>query len=304
MQGKQIDNNENQLIKYNKILNNKINKLNSKNKKLNKKRTTKKETEKPFQRKMLRSTSRKFNHQINNNNYQKEKINTELTKNFGIKKIFDCYELNNMEYLEAKKYDKRNCFKIYWSFLKREHSIIFAFIARDDYNITMIKCSRFIFLLSINMAMNVFFYADETMHKMFLDYGKYNFIQQIPQIIYSTIISKLFEILLCFLSMTDKYYYQIKNAKNMNKHSFSKIKKSIKRKIVFFFIFTILIFSFNWYLITCFCAVYKNTQIAFLKDSLSSFILDNLIPFVIYLFPSLLRIISLKSNIFCSKCIY
>ena len=41
------------------------------------------------------------------------------------------------------------------------------------------------------MAMNVFFLADETMHKMFLDYGKYDFIQQIPQIVYSTIISKI-----------------------------------------------------------------------------------------------------------------
>ena len=68
----------------------------------------------------------------------------------------------------------------------------------------MIKYSRFIFLLSAGMAMNVFFFSDETMHKMFINYGKYNFIQQIPQIIYSTLITKLLELLLCFLSMTDK----------------------------------------------------------------------------------------------------
>ena len=61
------------------------------------------------------------------------------------------------------------------------------------------------------MALNVFFFADETMHKMFLDYGKYNFIQQIPQIIYSTIVSQLIELLLCFLSLTDKHYYEMKS---------------------------------------------------------------------------------------------
>ena len=61
------------------------------------------------------------------------------------------------------------------------------------------------------MTMNVFFFSDETMHKMFLDYGKYNFIQQIPQIVYSTIVSNLLELLLCYLSLTDKYYYQLKN---------------------------------------------------------------------------------------------
>ena len=104
--------------------------------------------------------------------------------------------------------------------------------------------------------------------------------------------------------MTDNYYYQIKDSKNTNKKSISDITKCIKIKIVFFFLFTILMFAFYWYLITCFCAVYQNTQIAFIKDSLSSFILDNLLPFGIYLFPSIFRIISLKTNRCCSKCLY
>ena len=103
--------------------------------------------------------------------------------------------------------------------------------------------------------------------------------------------------------MTDKYYYKIKNSKNIKNDTIIKIKKCLKKKFAFFFLFINIMFAFYWYVITCFCALYKNTQIAFIKDSLSSFILDNLIPIIIYLFPSLLRIISLKSNIFCSKCI-
>ena len=104
------------------------------------------------------------------------------------------------------------------------------------------------------------------------------------------------ELLLCFLSMTDNYYYQIKNSKKLNKNLLLNATKCIKIKIIFYFGLTILIFAFYWYLISCFCAVYKNTQIAFIKDSFSSFLLDNLIPFVVYLFPSLLRIIALKTN--------
>ena len=61
------------------------------------------------------------------------------------------------------------------------------------------------------MVMNVFFFSDESMHKLYVNYGKYDFIQQIPQILYSTIISKLIEIILCYLSLTDKPIYQIKN---------------------------------------------------------------------------------------------
>ena len=44
--------------------------------------------------------------------------------------------------------------------------------------------------------------------------------------------------------------------------------------------------------------------IIFIKDSLFSFLLGNAIPFVIYLFPSLFRLISLTSNTSCSKCMY
>ena len=71
------------------------------------------------------------------------------------------------------------------------------------------------------MTLNVFFFSDETMHKMFLDYGKYNFLQQIPQIIYSKLVSQLIEVFLCYLSMTDKYFYEIKN---LNDKSQNKIK--------------------------------------------------------------------------------
>ena len=220
------------------------------------------------------------------------------------KEELDNYELNNLEFVEAKELDKRNFLEIYWSLLKREHLIIFTFITKDDHNITFIKYSRFVFLLCTDMAMNVFFFSDETMHKLFLDYGKYNFIQQIPQIIYSTLISKLIEIFLCFLSLTDKHYYLIKDCKKISKSSLIGIMKCIQIKIGFFFGFTSFMFTFYWYLITCFCSVYQNTQIAFIKDTFLSFLLGNLIPFILYLIPSLLRIISLKSNKYRLEWIY
>ena len=53
-------------------------------------------------------------------------------------------------------------------------------------------------------------------------------------------------------------------------------------------------FVFYWYTIACFCAVYTNTQTTFIKDSILSFILGLLSPFIIYLIPVSLRIISLR----------
>ena len=245
-------------------------------------------------------------------NKKKDIKKTEINKqifdiiriNTKEKEQLDIYELNNLEYNPAKKLDKRNIFEIYWSLLKREHLIIFTFITKDDHNIMFIKYARFIFLLCSDMAMNVFFFSDETMHKMFLDYGKYNFIQQIPQIIYSTIITQLIEIFLCYLSMTDKHYYQIKECKKISRNSMIGIMKCIQIKIGFFFLFTSMMFFFYWYLITCFCSVYQNTQVAFIKDSLLSFLLGNLIPFGIYFIPSLFRIIALKTNKYKLEWVY
>ena len=65
-------------------------------------------------------------------------------------------------------------------------------------------------------------------------------------------------------------------------------------KIIGFFVFTFVLFAFYWYLISCFCAVYQNTQIPFIKDSASSLLTGLIYPFVLYLFPAILRIISLK----------
>jgi hypothetical protein len=146
------------------------------------------------------------------------------------------------------------------------------------------------------MAFNVFFFSDETMHKMYLDYGKYNFVQQIPQIIYSTLVSQILEVFLCFLSLTDKYFYQMKEVKSEKINTFFKLLRRIQIKISSFFLFTGLMFLFYWYIVTCFCAVYENTQMAFIKDSFSSFGLGLLYPFILYLFPTILRIIALRSN--------
>ena len=122
-----------------------------------------------------------------------------------------------------------------------------------------IKFCRFAFSICTNLALNVFFFSDETMHKIFLDYWKYNFVQQIPQIIYSTLVSQMIELIVCYLSLSDKHYYQIKklNIKSLNK--ILRIVKCIQLKFYFFFVFTgiMLFFLFNHLLL---CNISKYTK--------------------------------------------
>jgi hypothetical protein len=228
------------------------------------------------------------------NNRKEKKENMDKKEE---EKLTD-FELNDLEYLDAIELDKRNFGQIYWATLKREHIILFTFFSWNDYNIIYVKIARFIFLIVTDMAMNVIFFSDDSMHKLYLNYGKYDFVQQIPQIIYSTAISQLLEVFLCFLSLTDKYFYEIKNLKNdknINNLIF-RIFRCIKIKLIIFFVFTFILFAFYWYFVSAFCAVYQNTQITFIKDSASSFLTGLLYPFVLYLIPSVLRILSLSDT--------
>ena len=106
------------------------------------------------------------------------------------------------------------------------------------------------------------------------------------------------------LCLTDKFYYQIKSLNIKSLNLILRQIRCIELKINYFYIFIGIMLLFYWYLITCFCAVYENTQITFLKDSLLSFLLGILYPFAIYLIPSALRILSLKYPKKNLKCIY
>ena len=234
-------------------------------------------------------------------NYNKEKNNSsnQLITNYSD------FELYQLDYEQALKLDKRTLCQLYWSIMKREHLIIFTFFNCHDYNLLSIKISRFIFLLVGDMALNVFFFSDESMHKLFLTYGKYDFIQQIPQITYSTIITQIIEIFLCFLSLTDKYFYLIKRSiiKGNIRH-IKQIIKCIKIKLYIYFIFIFIFFGIYWYIVSIFCGVYRNTQIPFIKDSIISFSIGLTYPIAFYFISACLRICSLRSQNKKLKCVY
>ena len=131
--------------------------------------------------------------------------------------------------------------------------------------------------------------------------------QKIPQYLFTLISSHLIEVILCFMGMTDTHLYQIK-ALPKNEQNGEKVVNIIdrmKNKLICFYIFTFLLFLFNWYFISAFCAVYQNTQKIFLKDSGISFLTSMIDPFIIYGATTLFRYISLLG--FCKKklgCVY
>ena len=112
----------------------------------------------------------------------------------------------------------------------------------------------------------------------------------------SIIITHILEILLCYLSLTDRYIYQIKLIANPeeNRAKIVEIMKRMKLKLTIFFILIFLVSIFYWYFISAFCAVYKNTQEIFIIDCVISFIIFLIDPFIVYAVVALVRFLSIK----------
>ena len=134
------------------------------------------------------------------------------------------------------------------------------------------------------------------MHKIYEDEGSYNFIYQIPQIIYSSILSIIVNIFVKYLALSQSdiiEFKQEKKKRDFNKKYYTLIK-NLKIKFTIFFIISFILILFFCYYISCFCGIYQNTQIHLLKDTIISFIASLLFPFGIYLIPALLRIKAIK----------
>ena len=197
-----------------------------------------------------------------------------------------------MEYKNALLYDKRTFAEYYLSLLKSNHIIIYI-CYHDDYNSTIIKLSLLIFNLATYISVNSLFFNDSTMHKIYTDHGSYNFIYQLPQIIYSSIISAVLNSLIKLIGLTEANVLKMKKMTNINQ-KFKNLFIIIKIKFTIFFIMNFLLLSLFCYYVSCFCGIYRNTQTHLLKDSLFSFITSLLTPFGIYLVPAMFRILALK----------
>ena len=218
---------------------------------------------------------------------QKQKIRDILKHNDD--------ELNYLSYKEALKYDKRNFIQFYFSLLKSKHLFI-TLLENRDYNSRIIKLFLCFFSFSFGYAVNALFFDDDTMHKIHEDGGDFNFWYQLPQIIYSTVISYILENFLNYLALSEDDILSIKREKIIERVG-KKAKDTLRKlhcKFIAFFIISFIFLLIFWYYISCFCAVYRNTQYHLIKDTLISFGTSLLYPFGMYLVPPMFRIPALK----------
>ena len=133
------------------------------------------------------------------------------------------------------------------------------------------------------------------MHKIYQDKGEFNFLYQLPQILYSTLISRFIDTFIRSFALTQENIVELKRKIiRKEKIKYTKFFQILKIKFILFFISTFIVLLFLGYFITCFCGIYVNTQIHLIKDCIISLVTSLLIPFVFCIIPGIFRIPSLR----------
>ena len=299
-----------------KITDNKIIKKNPKRRKKHKKLKLKNGVHNPplkFKKSKINKIKRGFDVNSQNNLYKFKNNIEDINNNtkFALKNnqilTFTDNELNSLSYKKALIFDKRTYCQYYISILKENHLLLFSFyINNQDYNSQIIKMFLFFFFFAVHFAINALFFNDDTMHKIYIEEGKFNFIYQIPIILYSSLISEPTNSIIKYLALSGSIILEIKNMKNFIqfKKKLKDVNNKIKCKFILFFIISFLLLMVFMFYISCFCGVYVNTQIHLIKDTITSFVLSLIYPFGILLIPGIFRISALRTKSKNNQCLY
>ena len=209
-------------------------------------------------------------------------------------------ELNYAPYYDAILYDKRNLLQIYFSLIKTKQIILLPFVCKNDFNPRTMKLCFILYILTIFLVTNTIFVNDSTLHKLYMFNGKTEIFYDIPKIVYTVLISstiKNFLLLVCFpendIINIRRFGSKIMFQQNQG------IQKSLTSVIIrcylYFLISEITLILF-WTYVACFFLIFPNSKTFVLKNTLISIGISSVAPFILYIIPSFIRSLSLKSE--------
>ena len=225
-------------------------------------------------------------------------LKKNIIKNSMVQKNFTDYEINTVNYGKAILFDNRTFCQYYNSLIKTKHPLLFAFLPNKDYNSKIIKICIFLLYFAFNYTINFFLEFKNIAHKLYEDEGKYDILYFIPHIFISFAISHIITIIIKLIFLTERNIVEVKNKStpHLSKIAANVAKRIIKIKNTLFFIFGIIFLGFFWIILSTFGAVYKSTQFIILQNTLISFAISLIYPFIINIIPCIFRISAINSS--------
>ena len=213
---------------------------------------------------------------------------------------FDNDDLNELTFDEAKIFDKRNFCKYYGFMIQISNIIINTFCRCGDFNLFSIKLGLLLFLFPINLTFNAVFFTNKEIQSVYI--SKLSDItidwKNLTRSFSSSIISSIIFIFLKLLCLTHHSIRNLKKETNIEeaRQKSEKILCFIKLKICIYYMLSLIFLILFGIYVSCFCAVFENTQLLLIETMTFSWVLSLLYPFAICFFTAIFRMCSLRNK--------
>ena len=227
------------------------------------------------------------------NNYSL--IRMDANNSFNVEYSGSNFILDNYIYETAIINDKRKFCDIFYVSILGKENIINIIFFRTPLDLYSLRMCNFIFTYSCDLAFNTIFYSNENISEkyhyegdnLFLFTLINNLVQSITSSIVGLIFVNIFQHMIDYRGNFEDIFKKEEKKLRKNKdykvsrkkkiQIFNKVRKifaNLKIKIGFFIVLEFLIMLFFYYFVTAFCEVYKQTQLSWLQDFFSSFLIS------------------------------
>ena len=232
--------------------------------------------------------------------------NEYLDEGKRMKKYFKDYlatELDDMEFDDAIKKDKRSFCEYFCDDLKEKQSFAYTFIASDPINTRTIKLILFFLNITLYFVVNGLFFSESYISELYHmdneDEKFYSFIPRtIDKMIYTTLVAVAIGYLTDFFFLDEKkvkgIFKREKGNRLILKRSIAMLIREIQSRYISFIVLTIILFAISLYYVSCFNYVYPKTQEEWIKSSVLIIIIMQILSILKCLYETIFRFLSFK----------
>ena len=239
---------------------------------------------------------------FNNNNQDDDDIN-EAEEKPG---TFEEEDLDDLVYDDAAKFDTRGMCYFLWRCMKLKVIILSPFSNVSVLEPFCIRLLGFFLNISLFFVFNGIFYDPSYISKRYKEKTSTGFVyffkNEIPKCIYASIASTIIGLFIMYISTAKKRFITVIDKEKDHMQFLKKTKdivKSLKIKIIIFFIIDIVLMCAFWYYVSAFCAVYQKTQMPWLEGSLVTFVFCLMLQALYAVLITSLRYLGLKCKLSC-----
>jgi hypothetical protein len=209
-------------------------------------------------------------------------------------------DLDEMEYDDAIKFDKRTFCAFFTERIKSKQILINTFCNKERLIPMSIKIILFALNIDLYFVVNGLFFSEEYLAEVFELDEEESFFSFFPRSIdrffYTSIVGTVIGMIIDCIFIEEKKIKRIflreKDDQMQLKYEISIVARSIKNRFTIFVFLCFFIAIISWYYISCFNNTYPCIKMEWIKSSVTLIIIMNILPIFIVMLEAIIRSLS------------